>query len=203
MDHHVARPRRTFAGLAAMAAGAVALTVGAFPGVAGATGGDDDDDHHGGRPDHPGLENLCPEDGWYWHWGPDNQNEVEGAHTQDDENFDSGSDAAITFTISNVRDLDNIQEGEGGKVFDFTSSVPVTVVSVRGYRDAGNVNEFEPAVTQGSASGGDDYIKHVVVCPAEETTPPSSTPPSSTPPSWTPPETKPPSGTPPSSTPPS
>jgi LPXTG-motif cell wall-anchored protein len=191
MDHHVARPRRTFAGLAAMAAGAVALTVGAFPGVAGATGGDDDDHH-----ENPGTQNPCPDDGWYWHWGPDNQEDVPGTHTQDDpalEEEESG-EGEISFTISNVR-----EEGDG-KAFEFESSVPVTVVSVRGWQDDGNLNEFEPAATTGTATGGDDYIKHVIVCPAEEETPPSSEP--TVPPSSTP--TVPPSSTPtvpPSSTP--
>jgi LPXTG-motif cell wall-anchored protein len=200
MDHHVARPRRTFVGLAAMAAGAVALTVGALPGVAGATGGDDDHDeppsHH-----NPGTQNPCPDDGWYWHWGPHNQNEVPGEHTEDDRNIDDTSRGGdITFTISNI-----VDEGEG-KAFDFTSSVPVTAVYVRGWQDEGNLNEFDAPVTEGTVTGGDDYIKHVIVCPAPETpptTPPSSTPPSSTPPSSTPPSSTPPSSTPPSSTPPS
>jgi hypothetical protein len=166
MDHHVARPRRTFVGLAAMAVGAVALVVSAFPGAAGATGGPDGG-HGGGPPPHQGGQNPCPDaDYWYWHWGPHNQDEVPGEHTEDDQNIDDSSRGGdITFTISNIRD-----EGEG-KAFDFTSSVPVTAVSVRGYQDAGHVNEFATPVTSGTVTGGDDYIKHVIVCPAPETPP--------------------------------
>jgi LPXTG-motif cell wall-anchored protein len=157
MNHHVARSRRALVGVAAMTVGAVALVVSAFPGAASATGG----------PQHP-----CPDDGWYWHWGPHNQNEVPGEHTEDDENIESAAGGDITFTISNIRD-----EGSG-KAFDFTSSVPVVLVSVRGYQDAGHTNEFDPAVTSGTVTGGDDYIKHVKVCPGEET--PPTTQPSTT-----------------------
>lgn len=157
MNHHVTRPRRALVGVAAMTVGVIALALGAFPGAASATGG----------PEHP-----CPDDGWYWHWGPHNQNEVPGEHTEDDENIESAAGGDITFTISNVRDEGN------GKAFDFTSSVPVVLVSVRGYQDAGHTNEFDTPATSGTVTGGDDYIKHVIVCPSEET--PPSTHPSST-----------------------
>jgi hypothetical protein len=169
MNHHVARPRRALAGVAAMAAGAVALVVGAFPGAAGATG--EPDGRDGSYP--PPVDSPCPDDGWYWHWGPHNQNEVPGEHTEDDENIESApDDGDITFTISNIRD-----EGDG-KAFDFTSSVPVVLVSVRGYQDAGNINEFDTPATSGTVTGGDDYIKHVIVCPAD--TPPPTQPTTST-----------------------
>jgi LPXTG-motif cell wall-anchored protein len=148
MNHHVARPRRALVGVAAMTLGAGALVLSAFPSTASATGG----------PEHP-----CPDDGYYWHWGPRNQDEVPGEHTEDDANIESApAEGDITFTISNVRD-----EGDG-KAFDFTSSVPVVLVSVRGFQDPGHINEFDTPVISGTATGGDDYIKHVIVCPGEE-----------------------------------
>jgi hypothetical protein len=54
MEDHATRPRRAFVGMAAMAVGAVALIVGAFPGAASATGGPG----HGEPPD-----SECPEPG--------------------------------------------------------------------------------------------------------------------------------------------
>jgi LPXTG-motif cell wall-anchored protein len=162
MDDHVARPRRTFAGLAAMALGAVAL-VGAFPGAASATDGPSDG---GGMPG--AVRSPCPTDGWYWHWGPHNQNEVPGTHTQDDGNIEGGqsSDEPVEFTISNVR-----VDGQH-MTFDFESSVPIRLLFAKGYQDAGRTYDFAEPVTSGTASTADlphnEYIKHVIICPVPE-----------------------------------
>jgi LPXTG-motif cell wall-anchored protein len=160
MDQHVARPRRKFVGLATMAVGAVAL-VGAFPSAAGATGGPHGGGGHGGGGHQPGVPTSpCPDDGWDFHWGPQNQNEVPGTHT----------DGEFSVEISNVRTED------GARTFDFETSVPVKLVFAVGYptRDEGVTQEFEPPVTEGTASTGDpEYIKHVYFCPAPETPPTS------------------------------
>ena len=148
MTVHVSSRRRVAGGLAAVAAGAIAL-VGAFPGAAGAssaTGGGD-------LPfDHP-----CPEEGYYFQWGhdaPNNQESIPGTHTQDD----------FSVEISNVRVED------GHKTFDFTTSVPVSAVFVMGNPRSdpeGNSYDYEPAVTEGSGlASGDQWVKHVVFCTA-------------------------------------
>jgi LPXTG-motif cell wall-anchored protein len=142
--------RRVAGGLAVMAAGAIAL-VGAFPGAASATsatGG-------GGMPEHP-----CPDEGWDFHWGPENQNEVPGTH----------NDGDFSVTISNVRTEEN------RRTFDFETSEPIEQLFAVGYpnRDEGVNHDFEPPVTEGTASTGDpEYIKHVYFCPAPP--PPSTT----------------------------
>jgi LPXTG-motif cell wall-anchored protein len=177
MDQNVARPRRTLAGLAAMALGAVAL-VGAFSAPANATGGPDGGGHRGGG--GHGVNNPCPdEDFWYWHWGPENQDEVPGEHTEDDQNIDDSSRGGdITFTISNVR-----AEGEH-MTFDFESSLPIRAIYAKGYSDEGHLIEYPQPVTSGTARTADrhdnPYIKHVIICPVPEQPTTTTTAPTTT-----------------------
>jgi LPXTG-motif cell wall-anchored protein len=170
MTVHVSGRRRVAVGLAAVAAGATAL-VGAFPGTAGAATATS----AGGGSDLP-FEHPCPEDGWYFHWGPTNQETVPGEHHQDDPAIDEpSSDEDFSVTISNIR----VEDGK--KTFDFETSVPVRHVFAMGYPNTdhtGNSYDYEPPVTEGTAQVNDDtYIKHVVFCPAP---PPPSTTSSST-----------------------
>jgi LPXTG-motif cell wall-anchored protein len=155
MKVHVSSRRRVAGGLAAVAAGAIALA-GAFPGTAGATGATGG----GGHPEHP-----CPDEGWDFHWGPDNQHQVPGTHTDGD----------FEVTISNVR-----TENER-RTFDFETSVPIELLFAVGYpsRDDGETFDYDPPVSEGTAFTGDpEYIKHVYFCPAPP--PPTSTSTSST-----------------------
>lgn len=153
MREHVSGRRRLAAGLATMAVGAIGL-VGAFPSAAGATGGDG-----------PPFEHPCPDDGWYFHWGPHNQDTIPGVHDQDDPALESG-EGEFSVTISDVR-----VEG-GRKTFDFETSVPVNHVFAMGYPQTdpeGTPHDFEPAVTEGTASVADGrYIKHIVFCGAPD-----------------------------------
>jgi LPXTG-motif cell wall-anchored protein len=158
MSKHASSRRRVAAGLATVAVGAIGL-VGAFPSAAGATsttGGDD-------LPfDHP-----CPDGGWYFHWGPHNQDDIPGVHDQDDGSLESGGEGDFSVEISEVRVED------GRSTFDFTTSAPVNLVFAMGYPETdpeGTTFDFEPPVTEGTASVADDtYIKHVVFCEAPET----------------------------------
>jgi LPXTG-motif cell wall-anchored protein len=159
MTEHVSGRRIVAGGLATMAVGAVAL-VGAFPGAASATGGDE-------FPfDHP-----CPGEGWYFHWGPDNQETIPGEHNQDDPAVeeDYSGEGEFSVTISNVR----VEEER--KTFDFETSIPVELVFAMGWPETdheGTTYEYEPPVTAETVSVADDtYIKHVVFCPAPETPP--------------------------------
>jgi LPXTG-motif cell wall-anchored protein len=161
MTVHVSSRRKVAGGLAAVAAGAIAL-VGAFPGTAGATSAT-------GGGDLP-FEHPCPEDGYYFRWGhepPNDQESIPGTHDQDEA--ETESDAEFSVDISNVR-----VEG-GHKTFDFVTSVPVSQVFVMGNPNSdptGTLYPYEPAVTEGSGlASGDQWVKNVVFCPVgEETT---------------------------------
>jgi LPXTG-motif cell wall-anchored protein len=164
MSKHVSGRRRVAAGLATVAVGAIGL-VGAFPSAAGAsssTGGDD-------LP----FEHPCPDGGWYFHWGPHNQDSIPGTHDQDDGALESGGEGEFSVEISEIR----VEEGRS--TFDFTTSVPVNLVFAMGYPNTdteGTTQDYEPAVSEGTI-GVDDpqYVKHVVFCEAPET-PPSTEP---------------------------
>jgi LPXTG-motif cell wall-anchored protein len=164
MTVHVSGRRRVAVGLATVAVGGMGL-LGAFPSAASA----------GGHSDLP-FEHPCPGEGWYFHWGPDNQETVPGEHNQDDPAIDDpSSEEEFSVTISNIR----VEDGK--KTFDFETSVPVDHVFAMGYPNTdatGNSYDYEPPVTEGTAQVNDDtYIKHVVFCPAPEapTTTSSST----------------------------
>jgi LPXTG-motif cell wall-anchored protein len=202
MTEHTSGRRTVAAGLAAMAVGAIAL-IGAFPGAAGATG--DPGGHRDSGPRHSGgdlpFEHPCPDEGYYFRWGhepPRDQEAIPGTHDQDDAEIAAEGD----FTV----DIDNVRVEDGRKTFDFVTSVPVRLVFVMGNPrsdPSGRAYDYEPAVTEGSdLASGDQWVKNVVFCPAEET-PPSTEPPSTEPPSTEPPSTEPPSTEPPSTEPPS
>ncbi|HEY8527400.1 MAG TPA: LPXTG cell wall anchor domain-containing protein [Acidimicrobiales bacterium] len=167
MTEHVSGRRRAAVGLAAAAVGAIGL-IGAFPSAAGATGGPG---HDGGRSPRGGMpEHPCPDEGWDFHWGPDNQDDVPGTHTDGD------------FTVT----IDNVRTENDARTFDFETSEPVEFVYAVGWpnRDEGETFTFDPPATSGTAFTGDpEYIKHVYFCPPEvddTTTTSSSTTSSST-----------------------
>jgi LPXTG-motif cell wall-anchored protein len=163
MKVHVSSRRRVAGGLAAVAAGAIAL-VGAFPGAAGATGGDDGD-----LP----FEHPCPEEGYYFRWGhepPNDQESIPGTHDQDEAEIAADGDFSVE--ISNVRVED------GHKTFDFVTSVPVSQVFVMGNPRSdpdGNSYDYDPAVTEGfDLASGDEWVKNVVFCPVGDEPPPTT-----------------------------
>jgi LPXTG-motif cell wall-anchored protein len=142
-----------------VAVGAIGL-VGAFPSAAGAsssTGGGGDD-------------NPCPDGGWYFHWGPEDQEHVPGTHDQDDDFLESGGEGEFSVEISEIRSED------GQSTIDYTTSTPVDTVFAKGRPDTeGTTQEHDPAVTQGTISVEDpEYVKYLVFCTPD--TPPPTEP---------------------------
>jgi LPXTG-motif cell wall-anchored protein len=157
MTVHVSSRRRVAGGLAAVAAGAIALA-GAFPGAAGATSATGDGDH-----DDLPFEHPCPDEGYYFVFGhelPNNQESIPGTHTQDEAAMAAEGDFSV--------EISNVQVVDDHKSFDFTTSVPVSAVFVMGNPRSdpeGNSYDYEPAVTEGTGlTSGDQWVKHVVFC---------------------------------------
>jgi LPXTG-motif cell wall-anchored protein len=154
MTVHVSSRRKVAGGLAAVAAGAIAL-VGAFPGPAGATG----DGDHGDLP----FEHPCPDEGYYFVFGhelPNNQESIPGTHTQDEAEMAAEGDFSV--------EISNVQVVDGHKSFDFATSVPVSAAFVMGNPRSdpeGASYDYEPPVTEGTGlTSGDQWVKHVVFC---------------------------------------